>query len=57
MDDWRGMARTWARHERRPSAAHPLPAEKGASPSVEEVMEACKVDRDVARDMLDMGLY
>lgn len=57
VDDWKRMARTWAKHEHpdpvhRPSAHPPL-----REPTVEEIMERNKVGRDIALDMLKMGLY
>ena len=57
LDDWRLMARTWAKHEL-PSPSAPTPAQAGgAVPTVEQIMKENKVDRSVAQDMLDAGLY
>lgn len=57
LDDWRLMARTWAKHEL-PSPSAPTPAQAGgAVPTVEQIMRDNKVDRSVAQDMLDAGLY
>ena len=57
LDDWRRMARTWAKHEMSaPPASSPADA-GGKVPTVEQIMKANKVDRSVAQDMLDAGLY
>ena len=57
LDDWQRMARTWAKHElSAPPASSPADA-GGKVPTVEQIMRDNKVDRSVAQDMLDAGLY
>lgn len=58
VDDWRRMARTWAKHEIPVPAPVPSSKKNGeAVPTVEQIMQENKVDRNVAQDMLDAGLY
>lgn len=57
LDDWRRMARTWAKHELPATPTAPAPDLGREVPTVEQIMKANKVDRSVAQDMLDAGLY
>lgn len=57
VDDWKRMARTWAKHEHPEPAPRPSEQSTPREPTVEEIMERNKVGRDIALDMLKMGLY
>lgn len=57
LDDWRRMARTWAKHELPAPSMAPAPDLGREVPTVEQIMKDNKVDRSVAQDMLDAGLY
>ena len=51
------MARTWAKHELPAPSMAPAPDLGREVPTVEQIMKDNKVDRSVAQDMLDAGLY
>lgn len=57
LDDWQRMARTWAKHELPAPSMAPAPDLGREVPTVEQIMKDNKVDRSVAQDMLDAGLY
>ena len=58
VDDWQGLAKTWAAHEKTPAKKSVLaPTPVFTPPSVEEIMAKRKVDRVTAEAMLQEDLY
>lgn len=60
VDDWKGLALTWDRHQTGPAPSAPkrrAPAKRRKLPSVEQVMRDYHCDRETAEELLQDPLF